>query len=155
MATSGKRWSAITAGSLTTMHGRAPAAHGRRWGRAPGARPCRARASPPNLGPPLAGHPADFLARLGGDQPGGILLRQGGGPVLEPGLGQFGGFGVWAAEGALKQGTPTPLELAPSSLLEELAPVLLESVDLPDQVSGQGHGHAFTGRHSSPQYEHT
>src|SRR5581483_2884254 len=131
-----------------------PAAQGRQWGRAPEARLYRARSSLPNLGPPVAGRPADFLARLEVDQSGGILLRQGGGPVLEPGLGQVGGFGVWAAEGALKQGTPTPLELAPSSLLEELAPVLLESVDLPDQVSGQGHGHALTGRHSPPQYDH-
>src|SRR3989442_8751621 len=100
--------------------GERPAARGRRWGRAPGARPCRARASRPGLRPPLAGHPADLLPRSEVDQAGRVLLRQGGGPFLEAGLGQLGGLRVRAPQGALEQLAPTPLELAPGRLLDEL-----------------------------------
>jgi hypothetical protein len=80
-------------------------------------------------------------------QTGGILLLQSRGPVLKTALSQIGGFRVQAAQRLFERGPATSLKFVLGCLLEELASVLLEPINVPHEINWQGDGHAFGGRH--------
>jgi len=68
------------------------------------------------------------------DEVGGILVRQAARPFSEPCLGKLLALGMRAAKRALEILATAPLQLMAYRLKNELAPVLLQAVDVTDDL---------------------
>jgi hypothetical protein len=107
------------------------------------------RASLARLHPALARAPAHGRPGFEIDEVGGILVGQAARPFSEPCLGKLLALGTRAAKRALEILAAAPLQLMADCLQDELAPVLLETVDVTDDLGRQGDGDAFVGGHVS------
>src|ERR1022692_4170254 len=117
------------------------------WGRVPLRQPRHGRASLAPLHPALAGDPPNGLAGAVVDQCIRIVLGQAARPCLKSFIGELHAFRVRVVEGSAKLLAAPAIQLVPDGLGDELAAVLLTTVDVSDEVVGQGDGHTFEGSH--------
>jgi hypothetical protein len=117
------------------------------WGRVLRRQLLRGRASPTVLHPTLAGDPPNWLAGTTVDEYPGIFVGQPARPFLKSLVGKFSAFGVGILEGSTKLRAAATIKLVANGLCNELASVLLPSVNVPDEIIGQGNGHTFDACH--------
>jgi hypothetical protein len=76
-----------------------------------------------------------------------VVGREARRPVDYAGLGEFGGFRVWALDGAKKSVAMSGDELMLHGRGDEAAAVAIDAVDTFHQLDGKSHGYSFGRRH--------
>ncbi|SPE37292.1 exported hypothetical protein [Candidatus Sulfopaludibacter sp. SbA3] len=97
--------------------------------------------------PAFAGDPPDRFASAVVDECRSIFLGKLPSPLLKTLLREFGALRVGILQRSTKLRTAATIQFAADSLHDELAAVLFPTIDVSNELIGQGDSHTFDARH--------
>ena len=99
------------------------------------------------LGPAFAGYPSERSTGTEIDQIACVLLGEGSGPRVEPGVGDICAVSMRMLNRPAQVLAAPPFQLVPNRVQHKPAPIPFAAVDFLNDLSRQGHGDAFSPRH--------